>query len=351
MLSQNRPVIFNYQNLPTFFKKKVQPLIRAECKSSCVLCHKPLGPDEGVCVPILQDMRMKLRTSALLYAKEGDCDMKAISNGDLACSTCLKFLADPDSRDYERMSVLIPCQQILDYLASVFPTLPSKDLATRMQTVDQLLEDLENYPSSSPERRAAAPFLHCYQLQPVRELIPRYPKEFSNVVLYDPPACTVIDGRSYRIFDTAKIDTSVPADKRLSNSIVLPLYEQTASDVVTLWHLPRRSAGCSMGCAATLAIVQEVGDTKLCRTFWLVFFLSTLSGRGVTPAELNPAFDLYTPESLATRPVDIFFPLPPSLELASSSQGSSSVNPPGLERLSLSEGLPAPAEGSEARAG
>ncbi|KZV61286.1 hypothetical protein PENSPDRAFT_759532 [Peniophora sp. CONT] len=196
--------------------------------------------------------------------------MKAATNGLLSCEACCKFLASPDGHNDERLSVLIPCLPILNYVNHVIRNVLGEDVDSLRQTVDQILDDLAKDPSLTPERRAAAPFLHCYQLQPTSRRGGTLPKEFLRVSLYDPPASTVINGRSYRILDPAS------TNERLSRTMDLPVYEQTSSHTtVTLWCIRQRPVGYFTGCVASLGL-PEIGDLQLRKTFLSIFSVAKI---------------------------------------------------------------------------
>lgn len=132
---------------------------------------------------------------------------------------------------------------------------------------------------STPERRAAAPFLNCFQLQPLREPKPTFPDAFLRVLLYDPPPVTIINNNTYRIIDTALVDTSDTG--RLSKTMEIPIYDPVrGSDTFTLWRI-RRSPGFFMACAAVM-VPGDVGNLKLCDSFWRVYRKTNIICRGLT---------------------------------------------------------------------
>ncbi|VDC07046.1 unnamed protein product [Peniophora sp. CBMAI 1063] len=244
---------------------------------------------------------MKILAESLRLASQ--CDMRDASNGLLGCDACCKFLATPDGGAYERMAVLIPCRPILEYIHAVFRDIQGKEPSVRTQTIDQMLEDLEKDPNSTPERRAAAPFLHCYQLQQVYggtsygPPIESFPEAFSKISLYDPPVRTAINNKSYRIIDAAAAgsESNDPESDNLDDSSdelrlsttteTISIYETNTGDVVNLWRFRGRSAGCFIGCGLRV-FPAEAGDEKLFELLMSIWRLSGTHGRGLSRREI-----------------------------------------------------------------
>ncbi|VDC07045.1 unnamed protein product [Peniophora sp. CBMAI 1063] len=253
---------FAYDELKGFFPPTAEAQIRDDFKSRCVLCTTSLSPDQGICVPILRDVQAWNICERALYTDS--CEVRGPLNGLLSCDDCCKFLADSEDGDAERLAILIPCLPLLVYVNRVLNGLRDKPMEGRLQTFDQILEDLEKDPGSTTERRAASPFLHCFQIQPLDNLTPRYPQETSRILLRDAPPSCIINGKSYRIIDTATVDPSDDArlqarTQEISISDSAPVDGDTE---VNLWRIPRRSAGLFMGVAEQVSPLPS-GDSEL----------------------------------------------------------------------------------------
>ncbi|VDC07036.1 unnamed protein product [Peniophora sp. CBMAI 1063] len=276
-----RIMSFEYNDLTHFFPSTTQAQIRDDFKSRCVLCTTRLGPNEGIYVPVLRDPRMWGVCVNYLLART--CDVQGASNGILSCDMCCKFLATPDGDDLEQLSILVPCVPILVYVDNILRSLRDKPLESRQQTFDEILEDLEKDQSSTPERRAAAPFLHCFQIHPIDHLDPGYSQEFALISLHGPPPVSIINDKSYRFIDPAVDGPSNSNDEHPTETLKISIYGH--DNVVNLWRIPRRSAGSFMARAAS-EYPYPLGDPELYKYMSSTSGLSYYRNRGLRPEDV-----------------------------------------------------------------
>ncbi|KZV67996.1 hypothetical protein PENSPDRAFT_736223 [Peniophora sp. CONT] len=311
---------FNYEQLKGFFPPVVEEESRADFHSRCVSCNIPLGPGEGHCIPILQEPRMWHYSEEHFYASS--CEVRGLPNTQFACDTCRRLLADPDSRDWSRLGVFFPCIPVLNYIAYVLQSLRSSPKEERMKTVDQILLDLEKYPDLTPERRAAAPFLDCFELYPRRRCNSQLPPEFTQVHVHNAPPAVSINGRSYRIIDSTTADDTLTKepDSVLKISLYKPRSDDT--DTTVLWRI-RRSTGLYLACAAAVW-PQDAGHKELYKAYLAVMRSTLFISRGLADEDVVRA-PAVTKQFL--KPQKELEASPP-VETASPNCGSAQLKPP-----------------------
>ncbi|VDB85869.1 unnamed protein product [Peniophora sp. CBMAI 1063] len=200
------------------------------------------------------------------------CDVRGASNGLLVCESCRTYLADSDLRKFSRLVIFVPCRPLLTYVEHVLERLcDEKDKAGRMRTVDEILHDLENDQTSTPERRVASPFLHCLELASLHNDHPQGRR--SQIPVYTRPPSITSNGQSYHIIDVSNPDTDSKAHMDIS------LFAPMVDDNTVLWRI-RRSAGLFLGCVDFLC-PTAAGNRDLQRAYRRVLASASAKRRGL----------------------------------------------------------------------
>lgn len=327
------PTMFGYQELESFFDEATRTKIASDADQCCYLCKNYVEMKDAHFIPIINDYRTVryldfcsllaylfiafaqlsacthgMYTHALdphdaangLYCERWHLQAVRVLTPCPACLPCFYIFISTD--DVARKIVLVPCIPLLKYALHAIQL--AKDEASRSQTLDavrtfwdrtmsttltlpQILEDLEQYPTASDERRAAAPFLHCFQLHPY---LPRSESQESNT---DPTSLSVCSSPTTYISDGEGPDAtrycilerhSKPGSVQ-SPSRRVQFHDQRVHGPVTLWRLPNHSPGALFG-NADASMIPEPPDPALYEAFYdLQFQLTSERGlpRGYVP--------------------------------------------------------------------
>ncbi|KZV72403.1 hypothetical protein PENSPDRAFT_362893 [Peniophora sp. CONT] len=158
----------------------------------------------------------------------------------------------------------MPCMPLMVYALHAMHF--AKDEASRSQTLDMILDDLEQEPTLTEERRRAAPFLHCFQLHPLQPRSEESDTDSTGLLVWSSPTTYLDDVEGtqttrYCIVEHHNRPGSVQAPSRR-----VPFYDQGAQGPVTLWRIPMRSPGSFFGNAAT-AMVDKRAYPRLYEVF------------------------------------------------------------------------------------
>ncbi|VDC07249.1 unnamed protein product [Peniophora sp. CBMAI 1063] len=221
--------------LEGYFDDAARLHIRSDFGSKCVLCKRPLQIEEGHFIPLLYQRRMYLKCLVSSYTRV--LAPYEARNGLYACRPCARrWLMYTDKDDEVPISVLVSCKPLLLYIDHVLD-LAGRD-PTCLQTLDEMFEDLEKDPSSTPERQHAAPFLHCYELRPV--FPPTESTSLETLRVRPCPTSQLLspDATVYCVLDHDEGSTSAPLSSRTA-----PLFSTCEDGAKTLWRIPMRSFG------------------------------------------------------------------------------------------------------------
>lgn len=286
-----------FDELEDYFDDAARMKIRLDFDCKCVLCKTELTVDEGHFIPLLRNRSMVSisyiirlvdyitpchSTESVFKDSTRGCSRPMMPRTDytvsilspnevciltsLACQTCAhKWMMTTDG-DESPLATLVPCKPLMLYVLGVLRS--AKDEASSLQTLDevrastwalticrciyppqQILEDLERDPQSTPERLRASPFLYCYQLHPVLKPSETIPASTTLLVqpsssvhlIYDDPGRPEDQGSrttQYCIIEHDKGPAPIDIPSR-----PVPLYGQGNEDAVTLWRIPMRSPG------------------------------------------------------------------------------------------------------------
>ncbi|VDC00887.1 unnamed protein product [Peniophora sp. CBMAI 1063] len=263
------PPMLTYKEQEDFFDDKSRAQIRTDFDAKCFLCKITLKRDEEHFVPLIDGVRTfnacvrGLCTRAL--------DFHDAANGLYACQACFRLYTTTD--DVQRKFVLMPCIPLMLYALHVINN--ALDEASRAQTLDMVFADLERDLSSTPERRRAAPFIHCYQLHPLKppraDCTPNsstllVTASSTTYLIYDQDPANldpqIANTTRYCIIEHCRRSGSMHAPSRLVH-----FYDQHSRGNIPLWRIPMRSPGLFFG-NADAAMVDKPANPELYQVFY-----------------------------------------------------------------------------------
>ncbi|VDB86713.1 unnamed protein product [Peniophora sp. CBMAI 1063] len=259
----------SYEELEAFFDEPARAEIRRHFNSKCVLCKAIVSAQDGHYVPLLSERYTYYICKKSLYTSV--FKPYTASNGLFACQRCAhEWLMY--TQDQVPLVVLMPCKPLMLYALHVFSL--ANDDASRSQTLDSIFEDLEKDTTSTPERRSAAPFLHCYQLHPVTGPNDTRDTVCNPTLLIHPSPLRQLSHDDHGWPDTYGsnitryyvVEHDAEPGSMHAPSRSVPRLGQCRDGATTLWRIPGRSPGLFFGYADT-NVILDPGDCELYGVF------------------------------------------------------------------------------------